>query len=381
MESIGFHSKIKLDGREFHIHTGSVTEKNVVLSEIFEKGKFVSSKNVDFFSRNEARNATEKYIKQVAEKLHKEMLDEIDTLFLVHTKIKSINQYLPHFRLSGAFYEKCFFDEAIESLNRVIELQTDYIPAYHRLGLCYIKSGNRKKAIEIFEKGIKLAPDFVDLINSLGVAHCLNQDYDKSAVYFQQAMKLNPDLDEANFNLGVVLFRSMLEDSEENEKIIVPSRLIRYIKSLKILDRYSSEEWQNTLNDTLEVIKNSDIDQVLNNLEKLQIKLATELKINTLLDIFFLKFMYGGRELTRDELDQYEEKILELKKDRRDFADYWNDIGVIHMIQCRSLFLSALNEFERAASFNEGYEDAKKNLGLVKNNKKGFLILLRAILK
>lgn len=381
MESIGFHSKIKLDGREFHIHTGSLTDQNVVLSEIFEKGKFVSSKNVDFFSRNDNQSNSEKYIKRVAEKLHEEIIDEINTLFYVHNKIKSVDQYLPHFRLGGAFYEKCFYNEAIENLNKVIELKSDFIPAYHRLGLCYIKSGNLKKAIDIFEKGIQLAPDFVDLINSLGVALCLNNEYDKAAVHFQKAMKLNPDLDEANFNLGVVLFRSMLDDSDENDKIIVPSRLIRYIKSLKILERYSSEDWQNTLDETLDVIKNSDIDQVLNNLEKLQIRLTTELKINTLLDIFFLKFMYGGKELNREELDLYEQKILEQKKERGDFADYWNDVGVIHMIQCRSLFLSALSEFEKAASYNKDYEDANKNLALVKNNKKGFLILLRAILK
>jgi len=381
VETIGFHSKIKLDNREFHVHTGSVTEKNVVLSEIFEKGKFISAKNIDFFSRNDEGSSRENYIKYIAEKLHKEMLDEIDVLFFVHAKIKFVDQYLPHYRLGSVFYEKGFYNEARENLQRVVELKGDFVPAYHRLGLCYLKTGDYKKAIDVLEKGVKIEPNFVDLVNALGVALCLMRDYKNSSHYFQEVIKKNPEYDEANFNLGVVLYRSMLESEPDDEITVIPSRITRYIKSLKIMDRYSSDKWQDNFNQVLEIIKNAKIENVLTNLENLQIKLVTDLKINSLLDIFFLRFMYGGRELTKEELEDYEHKIKEQELDRGDFADYWNDIGIIHMIQCRNLFLSALNEFEKAAEFNEEYEEAKKNLSLVKNNKKGFLILLRAILK
>ncbi len=381
MDTFGFHSKMKLDGREFHIHTGSVTEKNIILSEIFEKGKFINSKNVDFYTRQETESASERYMKFIAEKLHKEMLDEIDTLFFVHAKIKVINQYIPHFRLGSIFYDKSFYNEAIFHLEKVIELKKDFIPAYHRLGLCHIKLGDLKKARDIFEKGLQIEPKFVDLINALGVTFCLTRNYNKASGYLQKAIRINPDFDEANFNLGVVLFRSMLEDSDENEKILVPSRVTRYIKSLKILERYASPGWQENFDEILDLIKTSEIENVLYGIENLQIKIVTELKINALLDVFYLKFMYGGKELTRDELELYERKFLDQQEERSEFADYWNDLGIIHMIQCRNLFLSALNEFEKASAYNENYEEAKRNLGLCKNNKKGFLILLRAILK
>lgn len=381
MDTFGFHSKMKLDGREFHVHTGSVTEKNIILSEIFEKGKFINSKHRDFFTRHENKSAAEQYMKIVAENLHKEMLDEIDTLFFVHAKIKVINQYIPHFRLGGVFYEKSFYNEAIFHLEKVIELKKDFVPAYHRLGLCHIQMGDLKKAREIFEKGLEIQPEFVDLLNAMGVTNCLTHNYSQAAVFLQKAIKINPDFDEANFNLGVVLFRSMLEDADKNEKIIVPSRVTRYIKSLKILDRYSSPDWQESFDEILELINTSEIENVLYGLENLQIKIVTDQEINILLDVFYLKFMYGGRELTRDELDLYERKFREQQEERGEFADYWNDLGIIHMIQCRNLFLSALDEFEKASTYNEEYEEAKRNLGLCKNNKKGFLILLRAILK
>jgi hypothetical protein len=51
------------------------------------------------------------------------------------------------------------------------------------------------------------------------------------------------------------------------------------------------------------------------------------------------------------------------------------------MIQCRHLFLKSVAEFEKAVELNKDYTDANNNLSLIRNVKKGFLILLRAILK
>jgi hypothetical protein len=85
--------------------------------------------------------------------------------------------------------------------------------------------------------------------------------------------------------------------------------------------------------------------------------------------------------LTREELQYYESRVREQEEVREGFADYWNDLGRIHMIQCRNLFLSALSEFDKSVEINAKFKEAIKNYDLVKNNKKGFLILLRAILK
>ncbi len=56
-------------------------------------------------------------------------------------------------------------------------------------------------------------------------------------------------------------------------------------------------------------------------------------------------------------------------------------MGIVHIIQCRHLFLKAVAEFERAVELNRNYSEARENLELIQNVKKGFLILLRAILK
>jgi tetratricopeptide (TPR) repeat protein len=373
---------MNLNDREFHVHTGSVHEKNIILSEIFEKGKFIHSQQIDYFPRREKDDEkSQRYLNHLARKFHKETMEEVETLFFVNDKIKNLNQFLPHFRLGSVFFVKNFYREAIENFIQVIDLKNDYVPAYHRLGLCYIKSGNYDKAIEILEQGLQKEPDFADLRNALSVVLSLSKQYDKATDYLHQALKKNPEFDEANFNLGVVLFKSMINDADKDEDIIVPSRVTRFIKSLKILDRYSNSNWQQIFDDTLEIIKDSDIDKVIETVEDLQIKLITQMKINTVLDTFFLKFMYGGRDLTREELEYYECKVREQENNREKFADYWNDLGRIHMIQCRNLFLNAISDFEKSIEINTSYKEANKNIELVKNNKKGFLILLRAILK
>ena len=85
--------------------------------------------------------------------------------------------------------------------------------------------------------------------------------------------------------------------------------------------------------------------------------------------------------MNQEEMEHYEKQISKEVTHYEGFADYWNEMGVVHLIQCRDFFLKAVNEFEQAVNINPKYSDAKQNHDLIKNNKKGFLILLRAILK
>lgn len=96
---------------------------------------------------------------------------------------------------------------------------------------------------------------------------------------------------------------------------------------------------------------------------------------------FYLKFMYDGVNLTEREIRQYEQELKDAIKVKPEYADLWNSLGVVHLIQCRNLFLQALNEFDCALEINPSYEKAMKNKKLVENDGKEFLILLRAILK
>jgi hypothetical protein len=382
LESYGFHSKMKIGGREFHIHTGGVDAKNQINSEIFEEGKFINSCQVDFPVRREGDlNSKANYLKALAGKLHKEMMEEINMLFYVQSKIRVLKDYLPHFKLASVFYDRQFIPEAIESFKQCIELKDDFMPAYLRLGNCYLKQKNFKEAQKIHEKGYSVQPNFPDIANNFGVTLTINKEYASAIKILQKVITNNPEFDEANFNLGVVLFKSTIEENRVGERIVLPSRVTRFIKTLKESDRYQTNKWQEIFQNIENVFSEENIGKILTSLQELQINLATQQKENTLLEAFYLKFMYGGRELTDDEVESWEERIQRQMDTNPNFADFWNAMGTIHMIKCRALFLRSLDEFESAVKINKNYQEAKRNLKLILNNKKGFLILLRAILK
>jgi len=382
LKSIVLHSKLTINGREFHIHTGTIFEKNLVQSEIFESGKFVASTQQPFQLRKETdTNASVDFLKVLASDLHHDTMEELQRLFSIESKIKPLRLYTPHFKLGLLYYDKNLLGECIRNFQTVIDLKPEFIPAYIHLGKTYIKLNEYNKAFDILIQAYKMNSEFADLANSVGVVLSLLNQYQKAISILQQALKKNPDFDEANFNLGVALFRSTIDATKPEEKAIIPSRVLRFIKSLRSLERYQGEDWQNLFTQTLEEIQKGELTRIISTLESLQLKLITHLDIDTVMESFYLKFMYGGRELTFEELESYEKRMSRQADKRKDFADHWNELGTIHMIQCRHLFLNAMTEFDQAVALNTGYEDAKTNLQLIKNIKKGFLILLRAILK
>ena len=206
-------------------------------------------------------------------------------------------------------------------------------------------------------------------------------DYRTAIGVLQKVIAVKPDFNEAHFNLGVALFLSTLDESAIEERVIVPSRVVRYLRILRSLERYKESEWQDAFQSLEETINRKKLSEILPALQQIQIKLIVRQKINVLIESFYLKFMYGGRELTLGELELYEGRFRNHLEANKKFADYWNALGILHIIQCRIYYLKAFEEIEKAVSLNDNYKEAKQNLELIRNNKKGFLILLRAILK
>lgn len=91
--------------------------------------------------------------------------------------------------------------------------------------------------------------------------------------------------------------------------------------------------------------------------------------------------MYGGRKLNIEIIQKFEDRLNEAIEKNNNYADLWNSLGIVHLIQCRNLFLQALSEFDKALELNPSFDKALKNKKLVENDGKEFLILLRAILK
>lgn len=383
LKGFGYQEKIRIGAREFHIHTGCDINKNLALSEIFEKGRFLYSTSNHYELRKENQEAIDdEYVKSKTKTLHEEIVDEINLLFLINDKIKTVRNYLPHYRLAKVFCAKNLFKDAIKNLKRAIELKPDFIRAYRRLGLIYLIKKEYEQALNIYKKALQVHPDYPDILNCLGVVYTQLGNYELAKDFLQQAIRIKSNFIEANFNFGIVLFLSTLIDSDEEENIVLPARVVRALKKIRERKHYQDKFWQKSFIHVMEILNTGKKRDVFNALSEIQFKIATrEDDSSAIMDFFFLKFMYGGRVLSKEEMEYYERQIRTQVKKQVVFADYWNELGVIHLIQCREYFLKALGDINKSVSINPNYKEAKNSLNLLKNNKKGFLILLRAILK
>lgn len=381
MKGFGYQDAIKIENREFRIHTGCEPDNKRVVCEVFDEGRFVYSLMDSYDVRPpETDSIQEVYLKNVTSDLHQTVMDEVNVLFYAFGKLESNKDAQSHYRLGKLFLSRNFFEEAVVCFKNAIRLKPDYIRAYQQLAVTYLKMQQPGEAVTTCNTVLEQHPDFPDILDLLAVVYTHMGSYEKAKDALQKAIQIKPDYLESQFNLGTVLFLSTLTDEDEN--IVIPVRIMRMINQIRELKAYQDEIWQRRFEELEETINSRVKNDIVTMLLQFQIYfMMAKDTVGSSLDFFLIKFMFGGKEMNQEEMEYYEKKISKEATHHEGFADYWNEMGVVHLIQCRDFFLKAVNEFEQAVSINPKYSDAKQNHDLIKNNKKGFLILLRAILK
>lgn len=382
MKGIGYKEAVSINLREFQVHTGNDPQKNLIKSEVFEAGQYLFSVDETYSIReNDTAQINLDYIKSVTYDHHLAIIDEIKMLFVINEKLKQIRQPLPHFRIGKVFLSRGFLEEAVNNFVRAVEIKPDFIRCHIKLGLTYFKLGEYKNAIESFQQAFNHGPNFPDIINCLGVVHSKQGNYPVASKYLNRALEIKPDYKEASFNLGIVLFLSTISDYDENEKVIIPARFVRSFKTILQDEKYKTREWYDLFLNVKKVLDEGKRKSVIEVLEKLQLEIMFYSDNSEIMDFFFLQFMYGGKELKHSQLEVFEELINLEVAQHSTYADYWNELGIIHLIQCREYFMKSIAEFEKSNKLDPDFLSAKKNSDLLKHGKQGFLILLRAILK
>ena len=91
--------------------------------------------------------------------------------------------------------------------------------------------------------------------------------------------------------------------------------------------------------------------------------------------------MYGEKGRDIDTISTYVERLENVLSEHPEYVDIHNNLGIGYLIQCRTLFQQALHHFQKAYTINPDFERARNNYKLAKNDGKGLVILLRALLK
>jgi len=382
MSDIGFNDNLEIAGRTFHIQTASSTGKGSIRCEIFENGRVLSTAEVDFERRSKSqKHSFDDRLKTVVESLHQEMMSEIELLFTIGDKIKNLGHAPSNSKIGLIFLQNNLIEDAISHFKLAIKNDPNYLEAYNNLGMTYIQIGESKKASQIFATAVKKGTNFTDLHNNYGLSLLVDGNYKEAMSAIQKALKINKKYKEAHFNLALLYIKSILSD-KTGEVLPPPSiRKQRALEHLNTIKESKIKVFDRIFDKLVRHIENNEFEPSARILEEYRTKVFPRDLSSLISTNFYLKFMYGGKGLDNDTIHRYEERLKYALEENDDYADIWNNLGVIHLIQCRNLFLQALAEFRKALEINPDFEKAQKNKKLVENDGKEFLILLRAILK
>ena len=382
MADIGFNDNLSVSGRKFHFQTASNVKSGEVQCEIFEEGRLLSKEIIEFERRKfDKVHSIENRLKEMVESLHQEMMSEIEIMFLISEKIRKLKHSPSNVKMGILFQQHNLIDEAVEQFELAIKNDPDYIDGYINLGRTYSLARDFVKSNSIFKEALGKGKRYADLHNHYGYSLLSENEFQKSLQQLQESLKINSDYSEAHYNLAILYFKSTLFDKTDENLPPASIRLQRGVEQLNKLKKLKIKSFNQVEDKIQKVLDKQDYEQVVRILEENKNKLFYRDAMSLIGTNFYLKFMYGGKGLDNEIITKYQKKLSSALEHYPNYADIWNNLGIIHLIQCRNLFLKALEEFKKALEINPGCDKARKNKKLVENDGKEFLILLRAILK
>lgn len=382
MSDIGYNDNISVEGRKFHIQTASSLQKGLARCEVFEEGRLITTQNIEF-ERRRSRNeeSMEQRIRKIVSDLHQETVAEIDLMFQIAEKVKKLRHAPSNIKLGLLFLHNNLVKDAIAQFETAYSIDPDSASALNNLGLAHIQIGQYAKAINYLKQALEKGNPYADIYHNLGLAYLNQKQHYKALLNMQEAIRINPKYMRVHYNLAIVYLESILADQSDT-KLPPPSiRLERAQFQLKKLAGEDIPAFNQIYTKLDDALQNSEIEVAVQLLIQYRNKVFPNEVFSLIGMDFYLKFMYGGKGLNRDIITRFEHRLQDALDSHPEYADLWNNLGVVHLIQCRNLFLQALSEFDKALEINPSFTKALKNKKLVENDGKEFLILLRAILR
>ena len=375
MQQTKHSNSIRFEDREFLVETWYDSEELDVVTQITENGHIL-----DTYKLRVNENTTEEETQSLTEETHKNISVDWELLFYMYKKVKGSNHVQSLNKLGLVFEIRNLLTEAIDCFQDALSIDEDYIEANINLGNVYTKAGLFDQAIELFNKTIEKTPNYPDLHYSLGVAYLKKEDFINSINSLERAIEINPSYDIAHFMLSKVYLSSMNGEQHTSDMIPSPLRQKKILAHLQKAVDLNPTFDQFEIRKSIEEIQNGNFEEAIQLVEEIDF-LKQDQQSNHFDEEFYIRFMFGGKgkdvQLLSDYIDVLKEKIEE----NPGFPDLRNNLGVAYLIQCRNIFLKAMDQFRTALKINPSYVVAKKNLKLAENEGKGFIILLRALLK
>ena len=113
-----------------------------------------------------------------------------------------------HNNLGNALRQRGEPDEAMADFTRALQLEPNNAPAYANLASALLEKGQTKEAIAQFQKALQLEPGNASLLNNLAYALLRNGQGSEAIALLQKVTEQHPGSADAHNNLGALLAQS-----------------------------------------------------------------------------------------------------------------------------------------------------------------------------
>jgi tetratricopeptide (TPR) repeat protein len=158
---------------------------------------------------------------------------------------------------ADSYLEKCDWDKAIESHQKVIRENPNFALAHYHLGYAYGFKGHHDREIAEYEKAMQLGLKDSFLFLNLGLAYAeYLRDYDKALVVLKQAERIDPKNEEIHYALGATYWVKEEEDKAVAEFLKTVNLNPRHIEAHDFLGEiyfqrgqydFAQAEWERVL--------------------------------------------------------------------------------------------------------------------------------------
>ena len=321
-------------------------------------------------------------IEEEVNRNHVSVMSDLKLLFFVAEKVRVSKHTESIKKLGSLFFEKGFYDEAIDQFSLALEINPKTENSYYYLGLCYFKKAEYRTALEKFLLAAVQTPEYADLHFFLARTHWKLQHYKQSFTEFERAIELNESYDVAYYLFGLYLLKSVQHATKHPDLSPPILRIKKASKNLHIAAKLSSRYSKKYLMSGFENLEiRHQLNQAVEDFEKAYPETGQTILEPFVDNEFYLKYMFSDLQKDENTLEAYI-KNLELSASRHpDYADIRRNLGIAYLLKAWQFFTKATEEFRHAVKINPGYDKAKKNLKLLESEIRGILLLLRAILK
>lgn len=369
--SYGLDSAVKSDGDIYHVETFALAKSFKVISQVFKSGSILEVKEHSY-----DHHITEKSLLNLIQSVHNRQIDGLSHLLHLAENARKELHAAAFNKIGEIFLKKGFYEDAKKSFEQAIKSDQSLTDAHRNLGKVFGKLGDVDRAIAQFARALYLAPNNADYYLDLGLAYIEKDMYDEAFVELKKAININNDYADAYFNLGLLILKEKIVGQDTPDDQDIDAAKFNF-KSASILDyRFQEKAYYEACRLLLEKEYSDALEQFLEFKADMQ-----RIDVHEFISDFELFSKFSDLRGTPITIDEYLDKMHNKIDKYPVYADLRHALGKAYLIKMRSLFDAAVKQFRKAVEINPEYEEAKKNLELLENETRGFILFLRAILK